>query len=200
MGITELAAAWKGEAMPRQPNARLAEVMRRAHCSNTSLAARVQAVAREHGADLKCTRVDVRRWLDGVMHQVHGHQPATSSSRRLVAGRVVAVTAVALSEPDPPVGEIERILFDLGVTGELLNRGMALDRAAPQLIAEAADRTAPQRWHRAVTRPGVTINASAIIRRVLATEQPEWTARLQSMLAPADRNLESQPEPLQAEP
>src|SRR6185437_460225 len=53
--------------MPRQPNGRLAEVMRRAQCSNTSLAARVQAVAREHGVDLKCTHVDVRRWLDGVM-------------------------------------------------------------------------------------------------------------------------------------
>ena len=52
--------------MPRQPNGRLAEVMRRTRCSNTSLAARVRGVAQEHGADLKCTHVDVRRWLDGV--------------------------------------------------------------------------------------------------------------------------------------
>lgn len=53
--------------MPRQPNARLAEVMRRAGCSNTGLASRVQVVGREHGPDVKCTHVDVRRWLDGVM-------------------------------------------------------------------------------------------------------------------------------------
>ncbi len=52
--------------MPRQPNAQLGEVMRRAGCSNTSLASRVQAVAREHGTELRCTHVDVRRWLDGV--------------------------------------------------------------------------------------------------------------------------------------
>ncbi|MGH6739143.1 MAG: hypothetical protein ACREDY_08950 [Bradyrhizobium sp.] len=53
--------------MPRQANAKLAEVMRRAQCSNTGLAGRVQVVAREQGIDLKCTHVDVRRWLDGVM-------------------------------------------------------------------------------------------------------------------------------------
>ncbi len=52
--------------MPRQPNVQLGEVMRRAGCSNTSLASRVQAVAREHGTELRCTHVDVRRWLDGV--------------------------------------------------------------------------------------------------------------------------------------
>src|SRR5260370_18127162 len=53
--------------MPSEPNAKLAEAMRRANCSNTNLAARVRRVAREHGVDLKCTHVDVRRWLDGVM-------------------------------------------------------------------------------------------------------------------------------------
>jgi tetratricopeptide (TPR) repeat protein len=50
----------------RQPNYKLGEVMQRARCSNTGLASRVQSVAREHGKDLKCTHVDVRRWLDGV--------------------------------------------------------------------------------------------------------------------------------------
>lgn len=53
--------------MAREPNSRLAEVMRRADCSNTSLAARVRAVAEENGTPLKCTHVDVRRWLDGVV-------------------------------------------------------------------------------------------------------------------------------------
>jgi hypothetical protein len=38
---------------------------------------------------------------------------------------------------------MERMLADLGVTeGQLLYRAMALDKAAAQLIAEAADRTA----------------------------------------------------------
>ncbi|MGH3275538.1 MAG: hypothetical protein ACRDNZ_14600, partial [Streptosporangiaceae bacterium] len=53
--------------MPREPNALLADVMRRAGFSNSSLGAHVRRVAVEHGADLRCTHVDVRRWLDGVV-------------------------------------------------------------------------------------------------------------------------------------
>jgi hypothetical protein len=52
--------------MARQPNALLAEVMHRVGFSNSSLAAHVRRVAQENGANLKCTHVDVRRWLDGV--------------------------------------------------------------------------------------------------------------------------------------
>ena len=82
--------------MPRQPNARLAEVMRRAQCSNTGLAARVQAVAREHGADLKCTHVDVRRWLDGVMPR-----PATA---RFIATALSRKAGVRVSADDIGMG------------------------------------------------------------------------------------------------
>lgn len=57
----------RGDGMPREPNAQLAEVMRRAKFSNTNLAARVRRIAQENGVDLKCTHVDVRRWLDGVV-------------------------------------------------------------------------------------------------------------------------------------
>jgi hypothetical protein len=53
--------------MPREPNTLLAGVMGRAGFSNSGLAAHVRGIAREHGADLKCTHVDVRRWLDGVV-------------------------------------------------------------------------------------------------------------------------------------
>jgi tetratricopeptide (TPR) repeat protein len=41
--------------------------MRRADCSHTNLAARVRRVAQENGAVLRCTHVDVGRWLKGVM-------------------------------------------------------------------------------------------------------------------------------------
>ena len=53
--------------MPREPNALLAGLMSRTGFSNSNLAAHVRRVAQEHGADLKCTHVDVRRWLDGVI-------------------------------------------------------------------------------------------------------------------------------------
>ena len=52
--------------MAGEPNAQLAEAMRRAGCSNTSLAMRVRRVAQENGVVLKCTHVDVARWLKGV--------------------------------------------------------------------------------------------------------------------------------------
>ncbi len=72
--------------MPREPNAKLAEAMRRANCSNTNLAARVRRVAQEHGADLKCTHVDVRRWLDGVVPRPATAQfIATALSRKIGA-------------------------------------------------------------------------------------------------------------------
>jgi hypothetical protein len=137
-------------------------------------------------------------------HRARDRQPAASRSHRRVAGRVVPADAIVLSEPDPPAGAIERILADLGVTdAELLDRGVALDKAAAQLIAEAADRTAPQRWHQAVTRPvsGAVRNTTAVTRHVMAADQPAAAARLgPSMRALASRSPQAQPEPLQAEP
>jgi hypothetical protein len=81
--------------MPRQPNAKLGEVMDRAACSNKSLAARVQAVAKEQGADLSCTHVDVRRWLDGVMPRPATAQYiATALSRK--AGTRLSVDDIGM--------------------------------------------------------------------------------------------------------
>jgi hypothetical protein len=88
-----------------------------------------------------------------------GRRPATSPKRQPGSGRILPAATIALTEPDMPPGPIKRMLFDLGVTDpELLNRGTSLDKAASQLIAEAADRTAPQRWHGAVVRPGALTN------------------------------------------
>ena len=87
--------------MARQPNVQLGEVMQRAGVSNTSLASRVQAVAREYGTDLKCTHVDVRRWLDGVMPRPTTAQfIATALSRK--AGARVTVSAIGMGGSTTP--------------------------------------------------------------------------------------------------
>lgn len=87
--------------MPGQPNSRLAEVMHRAQCSNTSLAARVQSVAREHGVDLKCTHVDVGRWLKGVMPRPATAQfIATALSRK--AGARISPDDIGLGATSAP--------------------------------------------------------------------------------------------------
>ncbi len=79
----------------RPPNVQLGEVMRRAGCSNTSLASRVQAVAREHGTELRCAHVDVRRWLDGVMPRPATAQfIATALSRK--AGIRITVDEIGM--------------------------------------------------------------------------------------------------------
>jgi hypothetical protein len=66
--------------------------MRRADCSNTNLAARVQRVAQEHGAVLKCTHVDVGRWLHGV-----APRPATA---RFIAIALSRKSGVSFSLDD----------------------------------------------------------------------------------------------------
>lgn len=107
-----------------------------------------------------------------------------------------------MREPDPPPGAIEQILSELGVTdGEMLNQGRTLDRAAAELIADAAERTAPQRWHSAVTRPGAVTNTTVVTRQVVAGGHPARGDKLKtSMRALAGRIPQAQPEPLQAEP
>ena len=82
--------------MTREPNARLAEAMRRADCSNTNLAARVRRIARENGADLKCTHVDVGRWLKGVIPR-----PATA---RFIATALSRKAGVSFSLEDVGMG------------------------------------------------------------------------------------------------
>lgn len=67
-----------GEAMPRQPNSRLPEVMRRAPCSNTSLAARSQAAAWEAARSAR----DGLALLSSIRHQnVTGFPRMTSGWR-----------------------------------------------------------------------------------------------------------------------
>lgn len=140
-------------------------------------------------------------------HQAAGGRPAQRPGGPLrggrAVGRVVPATAIATSEPDPPAGPIERILADLGVTDpEVLKRGMALDQAASQLVAEAADQTASQRWHTAViNRPGAITNSAAITRHVLLADRATPIAsRHSSRDARAFHGPKAQAEPLQAEP
>jgi tetratricopeptide (TPR) repeat protein len=84
--------------MARQPNVQLADVMRRVGCSNSGLASRVVAVAGENGAALKCTHVDVRRWLDGVVPRPATAQYiATALSRK--AGTRISVEEIGLGGP-----------------------------------------------------------------------------------------------------
>jgi len=137
-----------------------------------------------------------------VQQQASTDQPTGPAGRRPQPSRSQVAAAIALSEPDRPPGPIERILVDLGVTDpELLDRGTTLDKAASQLIAEATDRTAPQRWHTAVTRPGAVTNTTAVTRHVLAADQRGSTAALHaSMRTLAISQPQAQPEPLQAEP
>lgn len=63
------------------------------------------------------------------------------------AHRHTTVTMISDGEEEQKMpGPVERILCELGVTDQtLLNRGQALDDATSQLVAEAAQQTAPQR-------------------------------------------------------
>jgi tetratricopeptide (TPR) repeat protein len=87
--------------MAREPNARLAGAMRRADCSNSNLALRVQAVAREHGTALKCTHVDVGRWRQGVLPRPATAQfIATALSRK--AGTLISVDDIGMGGTTAP--------------------------------------------------------------------------------------------------
>ncbi len=113
-----------------------------------------------------------------------------------------SATAIVAHDPQAPPGPIERTLLDLGVTSpELLNRGITLDKAASQLLADAADHTATLRWHTAVTRPDAITSPAQITRHVLTPDRPEPAQALLRTLRPiVGRAAERQPEQLQAEP
>src|SRR5215469_7174605 len=132
-------------SMPRQPNAPLADVMRRVQCSNTSLASRVQAVAREHGVDLKCTHVDVRRWLDGVMPRPATAQfIATALSRK--AGVRISLDDIGMGATTTPA-ELESGL-DYPADGALAGQrllGLTRRELAGDLAALGAI-TVPSAW------------------------------------------------------
>jgi hypothetical protein len=90
--------------------------MRRAGCSNSGLASRVQAVAREYGADLKCTHVDVRRWLDGVIP-------------RAAAAQYIAIALSRKAGTRIPVDEIG---FGGQGTSAVLENGLDYPKTGPQ--------------------------------------------------------------------
>lgn len=71
--------------------------MRRANCSNKGLAARVRAVASEHGVSLKCTHVNVGRWLNGVQPR-----PATV---RFIAEALSRKTGARITPDDIGMGD-----------------------------------------------------------------------------------------------
>ena len=87
-------------------------------------------------------------------------------------------------------------MYGLGVTQpDLLSRAAALDKSVSQLIADAADRTAPQRWHCAVTRPDAVTSQTAVTRQVLATGQHAPSRTLHTSLRTlAAGDLQAQPE------
>ena len=82
--------------MSNEPNVRLAEAMRRADCSNSGLASRVRAVASDHEVTLRCTHVDVGRWLRGT-------QPRAATAR-FIAEALCRKTGVRFSLDDVGLG------------------------------------------------------------------------------------------------
>lgn len=86
----------------RGPNLQLADVMRRASCSNSGLAKRVSAVASEHGVEVRCDHVNVKRWLSGA--QPRGMTPhfiAEALSRKL--GEPLTLAEVGMAPNDEGV-------------------------------------------------------------------------------------------------
>lgn len=82
-----------------EPNRRLAEVMRRADCTNKGLARRVADVAAAHGVEVGYSHVNVRRWLDGV--QPRGMTPtfiAEALARKL--GSPVSLADIGMQAAD----------------------------------------------------------------------------------------------------
>ena len=69
-------------------------------------------------------------------------------------------------------GPVERRLTELGVTNrELLNKGIALDLAASELIDEAAHETAAERWNSAVAGRRAVLSADRVVDDVLARDR-----------------------------
>jgi len=83
----------------REPNLRLADVMRRASCSNSGLAKRVSDVAQEHGVEVRCDHVNVKRWLSGTRPRgMTPHFIAEALSRKL--GEPLTLAEVGMTPND----------------------------------------------------------------------------------------------------
>lgn len=125
---------------------------------------------------------------------------ATFATRaRSTAGRPDALADVGQESTQQMPGPIERTLRELGVTDQtMLDRGLALDEATSQLVTEAAQQTAPQRWNVAIKHLTASHDTSQIIRHVLAEDDRSlMTVRPQSLVA---TTKQPRAEPRQAEP
>jgi hypothetical protein len=100
-------------------------------------------------------------------------------------------TAVIQSEGKMP-GPVERRLVELGVTSpDILERGAAIDQSARQLINEAAQETARQRWHAAVAGQKAVADTSKITGQLLAPPRPRAPSPRHLRPARPDSELEA---------
>ena len=93
-----------------------------------------------------------------------------------------------LLEPNPSrrAGPVESTLRELGVTSQqLLARSSALDVATRNLVAEAIDQTAPERWHAAAARLTESADTAQLIEDVLlsSTQRDASGTRTRAFLA-----------------
>ena len=119
--------------MTSESNVRLAEAMRRADCSNTGLAARVRGVAAEAGVSLRCTHVNVKRWLDGVQPR-----PATA---RFIAQALSRKTGVRVTLDDIGMGGAgtsESVHDGLDYPADVASAGARLTGLTRRELAEDA--------------------------------------------------------------
>ena len=99
-------------------------------------------------------------------------------------------------------GPIERLLRELGVTGqELIDHAAALDAATTKLVNEAVQETAPQRWNAAVRKLEASWDTDQLIREVLARDDSEWAPAIPPPVqAEPDPAPQPEPESPEAEP
>lgn len=153
-------------------------------------------------ATAKITEIAVTAKMHGRSKQ--RSRAATLASRSGVRGAKPDDSPVAggskEAEQEMP-GPIERILREFGVTDErLLNRGQALDEATSQLVTEAAQQSAPQRWVVAVKHLNRSHDTSQIIRHVLAQDDVLKVTPRSAPRVAARQPSRPQPESRQAEP
>jgi len=162
--------------------------------------ASVKATAKiaEVAADAKALSRDVDRSRTETL-------AARNGTRAGRPGVIPAVAATSNEAAKARPGPVERILRELGVTDQVfLDRGLALDSATSQLVAEAAQQTALRRWNVAVKDLTRHHDANQIITRVLAQNEAALTVRSSSRAAvarqPGPQPKTQQSQQLQAEP
>ena len=130
-------------------------------------------------------------------------QVATLAARRGVRGGradALAVADASKGTAQEMPGPVERILRELGVTDQtLLNRALTLDKASSQLVVEAAEQTAPQRWNVAVKQLNTSRDTRQIVKHVLAQNHAVLTRARSHSPVMAAQKPQPQPEPMQAE-